>query len=125
MQESMAKLLFRMEEAGKTGEILSMHYVLKACTSDIITKYAFGDSFHFLDDKDYATPYMESTDVYHLFNHAFCHFPWVGTLIAKAPPWAIKRFLPALTEMWNKQAVGPNCFDSTSLGSRSCRDNIT
>ncbi|KAI9664637.1 MAG: hypothetical protein M1821_006083 [Bathelium mastoideum] len=105
MQESMSKLLSRMEAAGKTGEILPMHYVLKACTSDIITKYAFGDSFHFLDEEDYAIPYMTATDVYHLFNHAFCHFPWVGTLIASAPTWAIKAFIPGLTDMWNKQKM--------------------
>lgn len=105
MKENMAKLLSRMEAAGKTGEVLPMHYVLKACTSDIITKYAFGDSFHFLDDEEYAIPYMKSTDVYHLFNHAFCHFPWVGTLIASAPTWAIKTCIPGLTEMWNKQKV--------------------
>lgn len=105
MQESMKKLLLRMEEAGKKEEILPMHYVLKACTSDVITKYAFGDSFHFLDEEDYAIPYMEATDVFHLFNHAFCHFPWVGTLIASAPVWAINTFLPGLTEMWNKRRM--------------------
>ncbi|KAI4116926.1 MAG: hypothetical protein LQ345_002744 [Seirophora villosa] len=105
MKESMAKLLSRMEAAGESGGTLRMHYVLKACTSDIITKYAFGESFHFLDDEDYAAPYMESTDVYHLFNHAFCHFPWIGTLIASVPLWAIKTFIPGLTEMWNKQEM--------------------
>jgi cytochrome P450 len=49
MQASMANPLRRMEDAGKKGEALRIHYVLKACTSDIITKYAFGSSFHFLD----------------------------------------------------------------------------
>ncbi|KAL8923200.1 MAG: hypothetical protein Q9208_004763 [Pyrenodesmia sp. 3 TL-2023] len=105
MKESMAKLLSRMEAASESGDTLRMHHVLKACTSDIITKYAFGESFHFLDEEDYAAPYMESTDVYHLFNHAFCHFPWIGTLIASAPLWAIKAFIPGLTEMWNKQEM--------------------
>lgn len=105
MQESMANLLRRMDEAGRKGEVLRMHYVLKACTSDIITKYAFGDSFHFLDQDDYATPYMEATDVFHLFNHAMCHFPIVGTLLAKAPTWAIKTFIPSLGDMWDKRGV--------------------
>ncbi|KAI9148341.1 N-acetyltryptophan 6-hydroxylase ivoC [Paramyrothecium foliicola] len=105
MQESMASLLRRLEEAGKTQQVLPMHYVLKACTSDVITKYAFGDSFHFMEEKDYAQPYMEATDVYHLFNHAFCHFPWVGTLIANAPTWAIKTFIPSLTAMWDKRGL--------------------
>lgn len=105
MQGSMAKLLERLDEAGKDCKVLPLHYVLKACTSDVITKYAFGESFHFLEQEDYATPYMESTDVFHLFNHAFCHFPWVGTLIAVAPAWAIKKFIPGLTDMWNKRGV--------------------
>ena len=74
MKESMTNLLSRMEVAGKIGEILPIHYVLKACISDIITKFAFGNSFHFLDEEDYAMPYIEATNIYHLFNHAFCHF---------------------------------------------------
>lgn len=110
MKESMGRLLSRMEAAGKTAEVLPMHYVLKACTSDVITKYAFGDSFHFLEQEDYAMPYMEATDVYHLFNHAFCHFPWIGTLIARVPTWAIRMFIPGLTDMWSKQMVSLSSF---------------
>ncbi|KAK3903539.1 cytochrome P450 monooxygenase sdnE [Staphylotrichum tortipilum] len=105
MQESMRKLLARMATAGETGEVLRMHFVFKACTSDIITKYAFGDSFHFLDEDDFATPYMEASDFFHLFNHAMCHFPIVGTLLAKAPVWAIKTFIPGLSDMWDKREM--------------------
>ncbi|KAL2130930.1 hypothetical protein VTI74DRAFT_5755 [Chaetomium olivicolor] len=105
MQASMAKLLNRMHEAGKKGEVLQMHYVLKACTSDIITEYAFGQSFHFLEEQDYAASYMRSTDVFHLFNHAMCHFPIVGTLLAKVPTWVIKRFIPGLADMWDKRGM--------------------
>nr|POE79477.1 trichodiene oxygenase [Quercus suber] len=105
MKQSMSSLLRRLEEAGKEQEILPMHYVLKACTSDVITKFAFGDSFHFMDEQDYAIPYMKATDVYHLFNHAFCHFPILGQIIGQAPLWAIKLFIPALTDMWNKRGM--------------------
>lgn len=105
IQESMDKLMARIATAGETGEVLRMHFVLKACASDIITKYAFGDSFHFLDEDDFATPYMEATDVFHLFNHAMCHFPIVGTLLAKAPDWAINTFIPGLSDMWDKRGV--------------------
>ncbi|KAI0179038.1 cytochrome P450 [Hypoxylon sp. FL1284] len=105
MKDSMEKLLSRLDAAGKTSEVLPMHYVLKACTSDIITNYAFGDSFHFMEEEDYSIPYMKSTDVFHLFNHAFCHFPIVGTVIASAPTWLIKTFIPGLAEMWNKKEM--------------------
>ncbi|KAI0096385.1 cytochrome P450 [Nemania sp. FL0031] len=100
MQEKMANLLIRLDKA-----VLLMHYVIKACTSDVITKWAFGDLFHFMDEEDYAAPYMKSTDESHLFNHAMCHFPIVGTILAKAPDWAIHTFLPGLSDMWNKKRL--------------------
>ncbi|KAK0635458.1 cytochrome P450 [Bombardia bombarda] len=105
IQEHLGKLLSRMDAAGETGKILPMHYVFRACTSDLITKYAFGESFHFLDKEDFAIPYMESTDVFFKLNHTFCHFPWVGMLIGLSPPWAVKTFIPSLTEMWDKQLM--------------------
>lgn len=40
---TLMKLLSRMESASKTGEIMPIGYVFKAATSDVITKYAFGD----------------------------------------------------------------------------------
>lgn len=92
-----------MNAAGESGEALPMHYVFRAFTSDLITEYAFGDSFHFLDEKDFAIPYMLSTDVFFILNHTFCHFHWVFTLLMMAPPWAVKTFIPSLTEMWDKR----------------------
>ncbi|KAF1987060.1 cytochrome P450 [Aulographum hederae CBS 113979] len=105
MKDYMARLLVRLDTAGKNEEVVPMHFVLKACASDVITKYAFGDSFHFLDQEDYGIPSMEATDVFHLFNHAFCHFPWTGALLASISDWVIRMSIPSLTEMWNKNMV--------------------
>lgn len=105
MKADMAKLLQRMREAAATQEVLNFHYVLKACACDIITAYAFGQSFDFLGQEDFATPYIEATDIFHFFNHAMCHFPIVGTALATAPDWLIKAVFPGLTEMWNKKTV--------------------
>ncbi|KAM0133544.1 hypothetical protein ACHAPC_006871 [Botrytis cinerea] len=105
MKEHINTLLSRMQVAGTTEKVLPMHFVFRACTSDLITQYAFGESFHFLEKEDFSMPYMESTDVFFKLNHTFCHFPWVGTLLASSPPWAIKTFIPSLTEMWDKAAM--------------------
>lgn len=105
IRKNVQKLLGRMHGAGETGQPLPMHYVFRAMTSDLITEYAFGDSFHFLDQEDFSIPYMKSTDVFFILNHTFGHFPWVGSLLAAAPPWAVKTFVPSLTEMWDKQMV--------------------
>ncbi|KAH7011077.1 cytochrome P450 [Ilyonectria destructans] len=105
IQSHLKKLLSRMDAAGESGETLPMHYVFRAFTSDLITEYAFGDSFHFLDEKDFAIPYMLSTDVFFILNHTFCHFHWVFTLLMMAPPWVVKTFIPSLTEMWDKRMM--------------------
>lgn len=105
MKADMRKLLSRMHEAGETGEVLKFHFVLKACACDIVTQYAFGTSFNFLGEKDFAAPYIEATDVFHFFNHAMCHFPIVGYLLGASPDWLIKSVFPGLTEMWNKKTV--------------------
>ncbi|OAA57314.1 Cytochrome P450 [Cordyceps fumosorosea ARSEF 2679] len=105
MKADLRKLLARMHEAGETGEILKFHIVLKACACDIVTQYAFGTSFNFLGEKDFAAPYIEATDVFHFFNHAMCHFPIVGYLLGASPDWLIKAVFPGLTEMWNKKTM--------------------
>ncbi|KAM3517960.1 hypothetical protein NHJ13051_008547 [Beauveria bassiana] len=105
MKADMRKLLSRMHEAGETGEVLKFHFVLKACACDIVTQYAFGTSFNFLGEKDFAAPYIEATDVFHFFNHAMCHFPIVGYLLGASPDWLIKSVFPGLTEMWNKKTM--------------------
>ncbi|XWW97958.1 hypothetical protein V2A60_005954 [Cordyceps javanica] len=105
MKADMHKLLDRMHEAGTTGEVLKFHFVLKACACDIVTQYAFGTSFNFLGEKDFAAPYIEATDVFHFFNHAMCHFPIVGYLLGTSPDWLIKSVFPGLTEMWNKKTM--------------------
>ncbi|TGO21668.1 hypothetical protein BPAE_0206g00020 [Botrytis paeoniae] len=99
MKEHINTLLSRMQVAGTKEQVLSMHFVFRACTSDLITQYAFGKSFHFLEQEDFSMPYMESTDV--------------GTLLALAPPWAIKIFIPSLTEMWDKAAMSCPEYEGT------------
>ncbi|XDG09712.1 hypothetical protein ABKA04_009327 [Annulohypoxylon sp. FPYF3050] len=62
MKEYMGKLISRMEQAGNTGEILQMHHLFKACASDVITVYAFGVCFGFMDTPDFGRAFFESTD---------------------------------------------------------------
>ena len=87
-----------------------MHHVLKAYTSDVITEYAFGDSFHFMDAPDYGKPYFEATDFYFSLTHVFGHFPWYACLVQLAPAWIIRTLSPTLRELVDKQTVIlPSC----------------
>ncbi|KAK0625509.1 cytochrome P450 [Bombardia bombarda] len=107
MKEHMAKLLARMEQLGKSsksGHVVQMHHMFKAATSDVITTYAFGDSFHFLDREDYGAPYFDATDRFFGLTHIFGHFTWISDLVQSLPMWAVAAVAPSLRELSKKQS---------------------
>ena len=82
-----------------------MHTVFKAYASDVVTTYAFGDSFNFLDDQDWGHAYFSSTDKYFSLTHVFGHFPITMSIVNNIPTWLLKLFIPNLEEMSSKQTV--------------------
>ena len=106
IKENVEKMLARWnDDAGKDGKILRIHPIFKAFASDIITTYAFGDSFHFLDADDWGDSYFSSTDKYFGLTHVFGHFPIVMKLVDNMPTWLLRLMIPNLTEMSEKQMV--------------------
>ncbi|KAL8888077.1 MAG: hypothetical protein Q9192_006232, partial [Flavoplaca navasiana] len=102
--EYLEKLLARWDEStGKDGKVLRMHDIFKAYASDLITSYAFGGCFHYLDQEDWGAGYFSSTDDYFSLTHVFGHFPIVERLVNSMPTWALGLFIPNLTEMSEKQ----------------------
>ena len=47
------RLLRRFEQSQKTGECITLNNAFAAMTGDIITKYAYGKDFGYLEDNDY------------------------------------------------------------------------
>ncbi|KAI1131766.1 cytochrome P450 [Nemania abortiva] len=105
MQEHMAKLLVRMEHAARRRVIIRMHPLIKACTSDIINIYAFGDSFHFLDREDLGQPYYQATDVFFALTHWFGHFTWFADLVHSLPFGLVALLAPPMEEMYRKKTA--------------------
>ncbi|KAI8626385.1 cytochrome P450 [Xylariaceae sp. FL1651] len=104
MKEHIDRMLARVADCGRAGDVVQLHYLFKACTSDVITMYAFGDSFRFLDKADLGKPYFEATDLFFGLTHIFGHFTWFADLIQSLPIWAIAIFKPSLRELWSKQS---------------------
>ncbi|KAK8067555.1 hypothetical protein PG996_006667, partial [Apiospora saccharicola] len=103
--EKLEKMLARWNQgAGKDGLVLQMHTVFKAYASDIITTYAFGDSFHFLDQDDWGSSYFTSTDKYFNLTHIFGQWPLTMKIVNNLPTWVLGIFIPNLTEMSSKQS---------------------
>lgn len=86
IKEKLEKMLARWNEpSGADSKILNMRPVFKAYASDIITTYAFGDYFHFLDEDNWGIAYFSSTDKYFSLTHVFGHFPVVMTIVTTCP----------------------------------------
>lgn len=111
MIEHVRKMLARMRELSSSGHPVQMHHVFKACTSDVIAMYAFGDSFAFLDSPDLGRPYFEATEIFFSLTHIFGHFTLLADLVQSLPMWSVAIFAPKLRELWKKQSVC--CFSLT------------
>ncbi|KAL9122678.1 MAG: hypothetical protein Q9187_000764 [Circinaria calcarea] len=105
IQTSLKKLLARMENASKTGEIMPMLFVFKAATSDIITKWAFGKSTNFMDYEDYNAPFFKGIESTFLASPALMHFGWLGPLMEALPPAVVTMLMPGLADMWHLRAA--------------------
>ncbi len=113
IKERLEKMLSRWSEASpEDGKILYLHTVFKAYASDIITTYAFGDCFHFLDEDDWGMTYFDSTEKYFGLTHVFGHFPIVMKLVNNAPTWALRLIIDNLSEMSEKQEIRAPTFTS-------------
>jgi cytochrome P450 len=103
---TMSKLLERLEATAQEGSPpIQIHHVFKACTSDVITKYAFGENFAFMERADFGKPYFDATDMFFGLNHIMIFFPWFATLMQKTPGWLVKLMMPNLAELVDKKSV--------------------
>ncbi|KAI1495097.1 cytochrome P450 [Biscogniauxia mediterranea] len=103
VKKYMAKMITRMDRAGETGEVLQMHHLFKACASDVITEYAFGECFGFMNKEDCGRAFFESTDVFFLLTHVFGLVPWLVHYVQNLPTWAVKLLVPQLSELRDRQ----------------------
>ncbi|KAI1741367.1 cytochrome P450 [Xylaria scruposa] len=104
MKEHIERMLLKITEYGNAGGPVQLHHLFKACTSDVIMTYAFGDSFGFLDEPDLGRPYFEATDMFFGLTHLFGHATWLAVVVQSLPIWAIAAFVPSLRELWKKQS---------------------
>lgn len=94
-----------MEVSGKSGEVLQMHHIFKACASDVITVYAFDDSFEYMNEPDYGKSFFDSTDVFFYMTHLFALVPALVHFAQNAPSWLLKIFIPNLGQLRDRQDV--------------------
>ncbi|KAI0855717.1 cytochrome P450 CYP682H1 [Xylaria cubensis] len=103
MKKHMGKLLARLDASGRAKEVVRIHDVFKAVASDIITMYAFDNSFDFLDLPDYGKSYFDATHNFFLLTHVCVLLPWLYPLIQGSPDWLLRLLFPGLSEVRDRQ----------------------
>ncbi|KAI0967879.1 cytochrome P450 [Xylaria arbuscula] len=102
---TMANLMGRLKESADAGSSpLALHHVFKACTSDMINQYAFGDCLGFMDRADFGKPYFDATDLFFGLNHVMIFFSWFAMLVQNTPNWFVKALMPDLAELVDKKS---------------------
>ncbi|KAI1361471.1 cytochrome P450 CYP682H1 [Xylaria arbuscula] len=103
MKEHLGKLLARLDAAGRAGQVVRIHDLFKAAASDIITMYAFDNSFDFLDLPDYGQSYFDATHNFFLLTHVCVLLPWLYPIIQGSPDWLLRLLFPGLSEVRDRQ----------------------
>ncbi len=99
ISEHMEKMFRRVDETIEASlaksAILSMHQVFRACTSDIITTYAFGENQDILGEDDWGKAVTAGSNTWHNLTHVFAAFPIVLLVLRNLPLWAFRLFVPS------------------------------
>lgn len=95
------KLMQRFAWANQDGSIMRLDDAFSALASDVITQYSFGESWNFLDDKDFRRDIRHAITETSNMIHINRFFPFVGKTMRMIPPWLIVKLQPAKASLLN------------------------
>jgi hypothetical protein len=105
MKTFMSKMIKRMEQSGKKKDVVQIHRLFRACASDIITMYAFGECLDYTDSPDYGNSYFQATDWFFHLTHVFGQMPGLVNRVQSMPAWLIRFLAPFLSPLRDRQDV--------------------
>lgn len=99
IQDSLKTLLYRLEASGRQHHVLSMNFLCKAATCDIISEYAFGASTEYLHQDDLNVGFFKSLEANFRTSWYMAYFPWVGPMLQRVPPSVMGIVYPGLKSL--------------------------
>ena len=82
--------------AHNDGEILAVDRMWTALTTDVVSKYAFGEPMGHVTSPGFKENFMESTALITKAMLAGVHFPWLIPLLDRIPVHITKKMQPDL-----------------------------
>ncbi|GAB7363733.1 hypothetical protein MBLNU230_g4301t1 [Neophaeotheca triangularis] len=87
VQEKAYKVCKRVQEAIDVNVAADLHHAFRAVSVDVISDFAFGESYDFLEHQDLGAKFFEMTHGIGPALWAFQQFPTLQSLALKTPPW--------------------------------------
>ena len=105
------KLCSRLSGFQRSKEAVNVRHAFAALTMDVITDYAYAQSYNCLDEPDFAPIWPEAVDSISEQTHINKQFPWILPLMRLIPLWLVKQLNPHIMRLISFQVV---CLYSTS-----------
>lgn len=87
VQDKVDKVIRRMQDGVESNKSVDLHHAFRAVSVDVISEFAFGSCYDFLDKDDTGAKFFEMARGIGPALFAFQQFPSLQSLALKTPPW--------------------------------------
>ncbi|MCJ1457978.1 hypothetical protein MMC28_008347 [Mycoblastus sanguinarius] len=103
VQSVITKMVQRLQEFQSSGRVVNVIDVYAALTTDVITQYAFAESFNFMDHPDFAPFWRPMWMDINENSHVKKQFGWFEPMMRSLPKWLAKIMNPQMASFMKYQ----------------------
>jgi cytochrome P450 len=100
IEENVQKLMHRLERAYQENTIMHVGDVFAALASDVISHYAYGKSWNFLDDEHFRSDIRSAITETAYGVHIKRFFPLYAKMLRSIPTWLVCKIQPGKTNLF-------------------------
>ena len=125
MQQNLTKLFKRFQELKASGEAVNLLHVYSAFTNDLITEYAFGISYNWLDAPKFNHRFFDFITSFHEMGAMANMFSWYMPLANSLPDSLVKKINPGYADFLTFKEDLQKQIDGVVQRHREGKDNHT
>ena len=122
IRENLEKLCQKIAQYQKDGQVVPLNRAWMAVTTDIITEYAFAESYNQVDSPNFQDTLHEALVAIYTTGQFALHFPIVFPILDRLPEWFVLLAQPALQPVVGLRKVSH--FGSCSLNPSESKKTV-
>lgn len=107
VQDKARKVCKAIDKTIATGKPMDLHHALRAVSIDVITEYAFGESYGLLDTPDFGYDFFMLVLRLGPAAWIFRQAPWLKTVLRSIPESLVRVVSAPMTNVIDMQRVSP------------------